>query len=93
MSKTHLTLSDRVRIQSGLDKSESFKKIAQDIGKNCTTVSREVRNHSYDVTSVKYQFLFCCSLYVKQLCASRLSRQTESVFQHLTTFIFMDWLP
>ena len=57
MSKTHLTLSDRVRIQSGLDKSESFKKIAQDIGKNCTTVSREVRNHSYDVTSVKYQFL------------------------------------
>ena len=45
MSKTHLTLSDRVRIQSGLDKSESFKKIAQDIGKNCTTVSREVRNH------------------------------------------------
>ena len=30
MSKTHLTLSDRVRIQSGLDKSESFKKIAKD---------------------------------------------------------------
>ena len=57
MSKTHLTLSDRVRIQSGLDKSESFKKIAKDIGKDCTTVSREVRNHSYDVTSVKYQFL------------------------------------
>ena len=45
MSKTHLTLSDRVRIQSGLDKSESFKKIAKDIGKNCTTESREVRNH------------------------------------------------
>ena len=45
MSKTHLTLSDRVRIQSGLDKSESFKKIAEAIGKDCTTVSREVRNH------------------------------------------------
>ena len=45
MSKTHLTLSDRVRIQSGLDKSESFKKIAEAIGKDCTTVSREVRSH------------------------------------------------
>ena len=53
MSKTHLTLSDRVRIQSGLDKSESFKKIAKDIGKDCTTVSREVRNHSYDVTGLE----------------------------------------
>ena len=45
MSKTHLTLSDRVRIQSGLEKSESFKKIAEAIGKDCTTVSREVRSH------------------------------------------------
>ena len=45
MSKTHMTLSDRVRIQSGLEKSESFKKIAEAIGKDCTTVSREVRSH------------------------------------------------
>lgn len=44
MSKIHLTLSDRVNIQFGLDKSESFKKIATDIGKDSTTVSREVGN-------------------------------------------------
>ena len=46
MSKIHMTLSDRVRIQSGLEKSESFKKIAKAIDKDCTTVSREVRSHS-----------------------------------------------
>ena len=46
MSKIHMTLSDRVRIQSGLERSESFKKIAKAIDKDCTTVSREVRSHA-----------------------------------------------
>ena len=41
MSKIHMTLSDRVRIQSGLEKSESFKKIAKAIDKDCTTVSAQ----------------------------------------------------
>ena len=45
MSKTHMTLSDRVRIQSGLEIMESFKDIAKAIGKDCTSVSREVRRH------------------------------------------------
>ena len=45
MSKTHMTLSDRVKIQTGLEKRESFKKIAEDVGKDCTTVSREVKKH------------------------------------------------
>ena len=45
MSKTHMTLSDRVRIQSGLESMESFKDIAKAIGKDCTSVSREVRRH------------------------------------------------
>ena len=46
MSKIHMTLSDRVRIQSGLERSESFKKIAKAIDKDCTTVSWEVRSHA-----------------------------------------------
>ena len=41
MSKIHMTLSDRVRIQSGLERSESFKKIAKAIDKDCTTVSAQ----------------------------------------------------
>lgn len=45
MAKTHMTLSDRVRIQSGLESLESFKDIAKATGKNCTSVSREVREH------------------------------------------------
>ena len=34
MSKTHMTLSDRVRIQSGLESMKSFKDIAKAIGKD-----------------------------------------------------------
>ena len=45
MAKTHMTLSDRVRIQTGLESKESFKDIAKAIGKDCTSVSREVRKH------------------------------------------------
>lgn len=45
MSKTHMKLSDRIKIQSGLEKKESFKRIAEEINKDCTTVSREIKNH------------------------------------------------
>lgn len=40
-----MSLNERIRIQSGLERSESFKSIARAIGKDCTTVSREIRNH------------------------------------------------
>lgn len=43
-SFNHLTLDDRILIASMLDKKLSFKQIGLAIGKNCTTVSREVRN-------------------------------------------------
>lgn len=44
MSK-HLTLDDRSHIASSLDKQESFAAIATALGKDCTTISKEIRNH------------------------------------------------
>ena len=41
----HLILDDRYDIQHGLDASLSFKAIGVAIGKDCTTVSKEVRAH------------------------------------------------
>lgn len=46
MSKNkHMVLETRYKIKHGLDKSLSFKAIAAEIGKDCTTVSKEVRGH------------------------------------------------
>ena len=46
MSKNkHMTLDDRYAIEHGLNDRQSFKKIAENIGKDCTTISKEVRTH------------------------------------------------
>lgn len=49
----HLTLSDRNDIQCGLERQESFKAISQLIGKDPTTVAKEVRRNKEDRISTK----------------------------------------
>jgi len=50
----HLTLDERQVIQEGLDKGLSFRAIAESIGRDPTTVSKEVKKHITIVqTSVK----------------------------------------
>lgn len=44
MSK-HLTLSERNDIESLLKGGKSFKEIGRNIGKDCTTISKEIRYH------------------------------------------------
>jgi IS30 family transposase len=44
---THLTLDDRLEIQLLLKKGENFTWIADSIGKNPTTIAREVKAHRY----------------------------------------------
>ncbi len=39
----HMTLDDRIEIQECLNKGMTFKAIAQRIGKDQTTVSKEIR--------------------------------------------------
>ena len=41
----HLTLDNRVSIQAGLSEGLTFKEIAADIGKDPSTISKEIRNH------------------------------------------------
>lgn len=41
----HLSLDERSTIKSMLDSSESFKFIARRLGRDCSTISKEIRSH------------------------------------------------
>lgn len=41
----HLSLDERLTIKTLLDSSASFKQIGKTLGRHCTTISKEVRNH------------------------------------------------
>ena len=43
--KKHLSLDERFDIENSLCKGISFKEIGRNIGKDCTTISRKIRNH------------------------------------------------
>ena len=45
MKNKHMKIHDRITIENGLKDSLSFKEIARKIDKDCTTVSKEIRNH------------------------------------------------
>lgn len=45
MKNKHLSLQERFEIENGLNQRLSFKEIGKNIDKNCTTISREIRNH------------------------------------------------
>ena len=42
---THLTLSDRIAIEVGLRERKRFSAIAVELGKDPTTISKDVRTH------------------------------------------------
>ena len=45
MKNKHLSFDERLNIEKGLMERKSFKEIAKSINKNCTTISREIKNH------------------------------------------------
>lgn len=46
MSKyKHLNLNERVKIQNMLENGNSFKAIGRELNRDCSTISKEVRNH------------------------------------------------
>lgn len=70
----HLTLEDRFAISSHLDKNYSFKGIGSELGKDCTTISKEIRGHiifkktgSYGRSFNACQHRFSCD--VRMLCS------------------------
>lgn len=44
-NQRHLTLSDRIQIEQGLNQGLTFKAIASMIDKDPSTISKEVRKH------------------------------------------------
>ena len=75
----HMTEGDRYKIKNGLDNGNSFKWIARDIGKDCTTVSKEVKNRRVFVKKgcLGSQFNDCTNrigCHVSNLCANRQCR-------------------
>lgn len=44
-NQKHMKLDDRFMIQAGLEKKKSFKEIGRELGKDCTTIAKEVKNH------------------------------------------------
>lgn len=45
MKNKHLSFDDRLEIEKGLKNNLSFKQIGKNIGKDCTTISKEIKNH------------------------------------------------
>ena len=61
MSKNkHLNLDDRCKIQLMLDNKESFSSIATALGKDPTTISKEIRNHLQYRRIGGYHRMPCC---------------------------------
>lgn len=61
----HMTLDERIEIQECLNKGMTFKAIAQRIGKDQTTVSKEVKKHFEAYTSCYSKTDECCPRHLK----------------------------
>ena len=66
----HLDINARSTIQAELDKGASFKSIGKAIGKDCTTVSKEVKKHRVFVKTGAYGKGFNdCALCAAHVCS------------------------
>lgn len=45
MKNKHLSFDDRLEIEKGLKENKSFKAIGTIINKDCTTISKAIKNH------------------------------------------------
>jgi IS30 family transposase len=84
MSK-FFTYEDRLNLQKFLKEGISFKKIAAQLGKDPSTISREVRKYAVDVATGKpgYSFNACknrfsCKVKAPSLCGKECTRQGSS---------------
>ena len=74
MSSKHLTIEERFTISQMLSEQQSFKAIGAAIGKNCTTVSREIKNHMTFCKTGGYGRVYNACIHrkdchVRKLCA------------------------
>lgn len=71
----HLTLSQRILIEKGLNNNESFSMIARKINKDPSTISKEVRRHiSYHIKQDMNKDIPCKHLsycHIRSLCSKK----------------------
>ena len=71
-SQKHLTLDSRITIENKLNERESFKAIGRFLGKDCTTISKEVKNHFCFEKSGTYGRSFNdCRLALQRKCTAQ----------------------
>ena len=61
----HMTLDDRIEIQECLNKGMTFKAIGQRVGKDQTTISKEVKLHGHTYTNSFTKTDECCPKLLK----------------------------
>ena len=79
----HLLLEERIIIENGLNNRLSFKAIGKEAGKDCTTISKEVKKHitfkksgSYGMCHNSCKFRYSCEC--RLLCSPCLAKSSHS---------------
>lgn len=68
----HLNLEARILIETSLNQHLSFKSIAKELGKDCTTISKEIKSHiSFDKTGTFGRPFQDCRLAILRQCSAR----------------------
>lgn len=70
MTKTHLTLDDRVRIQHYLDDHHSIRYIAERLDRSPSTISREIKKHHRVIQTQNCDCIMFTSCYQRHLCGN-----------------------
>lgn len=71
-NQKHLILDSRILIESMLNERQSFKAIGRALGKDCTTISKEIRNHICFEKSGAYGRAFNdCRLNLLRQCSAQ----------------------
>lgn len=71
-NQKHLTLDSRISIESMLNERHSFKAIGRALGKDCTTISKEVKNHiCFEKTGTYGKAFNDCKLNLQRQCSAQ----------------------
>ena len=71
-NQKHLTLDSRIMIEMKLNEGQSFKAIGRFLNKDCTTISKEVKNHIFFEKSGAYGKSFNdCLLAFQRKCPAQ----------------------
>jgi len=77
MKQKHLNLESRILIETLLNERSSFKSIAKQLGKDCTTISKEIKSHIFFDKSGAYGKAFndCKSAFLHQCSVQKICKR------------------